>query len=75
VIGSSERITIRCAEISDEDQKLLDTAPYGLEIELTIFDSTETTYCYGQQTWCSELAEFTLMKAINQNIVNLDWGM
>jgi GntR family transcriptional regulator len=63
VIGSSGRITVRCAEISDEDRALLDaeTAPFGLEMELTIFDSTDTPFCYGQQTWCSELAEFTLL--------------
>jgi hypothetical protein len=30
-------------------------------MELTIFDSTDTPFCYGQQTWCSELAEFTLL--------------
>jgi len=63
VFGSSGRITIRCAKISDQDQKLLDagTAPYGLEMKLTIFDSTETAFCYGKQTWSSELAEFTLL--------------
>jgi DNA-binding GntR family transcriptional regulator len=63
VIGSSGRITVRCAEISTEDRALLDadTAPYGLEMELTIFDSTDTAFCHGQQTWCSELAEFTLL--------------
>ncbi len=63
VIGSSGRITVRCAEISDEDRALLDadTAPFGLEMELTIFDSTDTPFCYGQQTWCSEFAEFTLL--------------
>ena len=63
VIKSSGRSTVRCAEISDEDRALLDaeTAPFGLEMELTIFDSTDTPFCYGQQTWCSELAEFTLL--------------
>jgi len=63
MIKSSGRITVRCAEISDEDRALLDaeTAPFGLEMELTIFDSTDTPFCYDQQTWCSELAEFTLL--------------
>lgn len=63
VIGSSGRITVRCAEISGEDRALLDAdiAPFGLEMELTIFDSTDTPFCYGQQTWCSEMAEFTLL--------------
>lgn len=63
VIGSSGRITVRCAEISAEDQKLLGagSAPFGLEMELTIFDANDRPFCYGQQTWCSELAEFTLL--------------
>lgn len=63
VIGSSGRITVRCAKISAEDLKLLDvdTSPFGLEMELTIFDSSDRPFCYGQQTWCSELAEFTLL--------------
>jgi DNA-binding GntR family transcriptional regulator len=63
VIGSSGRIRVRCAEISAEDRKLLDadTAPFGLEMALTIFDSNDRPFCYGQQTWCSESAEFTLL--------------
>jgi len=63
MIGCSGRITVRCVEISDEDRQLLDadTAPFGLEMELTIFDSNDRPFCYGQQTWCSELAEFTLL--------------
>jgi GntR family transcriptional regulator len=63
VIGSSGRITVRCAAISDQDRKLLDadTVPFGLEMAFTIFDTNDRPFCYGQQTWCSELAEFTLL--------------
>lgn len=63
MIGSSGRVTLRCAEISSADMDLLDeeSAPYGLEMDLVVLDSSGKPFCCGRQTWCNELAEFTLL--------------
>jgi GntR family transcriptional regulator len=63
VTGTKGQVTIRCAKISPEQTALFseDTAPYGLEVNMVLLDSQETPFCYDQQTWCSEMAEFTLL--------------
>lgn len=63
VFGSKGKVTIRCAPILPEDKLLFakDAAPYGMEMDLLIFDSQDQPFCCGHQVWCSELAEFTLL--------------
>jgi GntR family transcriptional regulator len=68
VYGSKGMVTIRCIPIPEEDKKLFadDAAPYGMEMDLVIFDAVEQPFCCGLQIWCSELAEFTLTALPNQ---------
>jgi GntR family transcriptional regulator len=63
VTGTKGQVTIRCAKISTEQKQLFsaDTAPYGLEVNMVLLDSQEKPFCYDQQTWCAEMAEFTLL--------------
>ncbi|MGB1254964.1 MAG: GntR family transcriptional regulator [Thiolinea sp.] len=63
VFGSQGRVTIRCAPISAGDKQLFagDAAPYGMEMDLIIYDADKQPFCCGHQVWCSELAEFTLL--------------
>jgi DNA-binding GntR family transcriptional regulator len=63
VQSSQGQLTVKCVAISAENQAYFGSGstPYGMEVELIINDVSLTPFCYGQQIWCSEMAEFTVL--------------
>jgi GntR family transcriptional regulator len=63
VIGRKGQLTVRCVPITDENKTLLgsNSPPYGMEVELIVYDGNGNPFCFGRQIWCSEMAEFTVL--------------